>query len=142
MQSMLSILPELLILSGAPLMLFAIARANRILKLVKGQKFLHYWKTLLALMIFFVPGYLATTYMIHAKMEKFFPLLTGVVFFFGALFVCLMVHTGNLTLAAIRKSQDELEIAIQKRTGELQNEIADKKKAEVQLMETTSLLQA
>ncbi|MGZ4042665.1 MAG: PAS domain S-box protein [Bacteroidia bacterium] len=121
---------DLLILGGAVIMLFAAIRTARILKLTQAKRYSRYWKLCLMLMIFFLPAYLTTAYLFNSGMEKYGTLITGLVFFFGSLFVYLFVLTGQLTFTDIRKSEEELESKVNQRTAELRKESADRAKAD------------
>jgi len=149
MARLLSAISELLILCGGVIIFLSILRTRRILKLAKGAQYGLYWKWQISLMIFFLVGYITVAYLIYLGIQDYLSLITGSVFFFGALFVYLMVRTGSSTLSHIRKSQDDLEIAINKRTGELQSEVIERKKGEdnfralsVQLDEAVSRLRS
>jgi PAS domain S-box-containing protein len=113
---------ELLILGGAIIMFFGIIRTARILKLTEAKKYRRYWKVCLLLMIIFLPAYLTTAYLFNSGMEKYVVLITGLIFFFGSLFVYQVVLTGQLTYTDIQKSQEEL-----------RKEVADRVKADERL---------
>jgi len=108
----MNIISESLILIGATIMLFAIFKTRNILKLVKNGKFEKKWKILVSLMVAFFLGYLATAYLLFSGIEKAIFIISGAVFFLGALFVYLVVRTSYLTIGdlgnALEGSKNEV----------------------------------
>ena len=88
----------LLIALGAGIMFLSILRTRQVLWLLKGSKYAHGWRILFSLMIFFLVGYVATLALVLAGITEILVILTGVIFFFGALFVYLVVRMGYLTI--------------------------------------------
>ncbi len=108
---------------GAVIMLRSILGTRHVLQLLQGEKRAPYWKALLYLMIFFLLGYLGVLILIASGMSEWLLVLTGLVFFFGALFVYLVVWIGQQTIA------------------DLKQEITERKKVEMQLQEHRSNLE-
>ncbi len=98
-----------LILSGAIILLLAIARTHRIFKLVTFKKFRRNWRNLFLLMAFFFVGYLAVVLIVFLGHESILQLLTGVIFFFGAVFVFIVVTTGSGTFKKLQEVNEGLE---------------------------------
>ena len=74
----------ILIALGAGIMFLSILRTRQVLWLLKGSKYTYGWRTLLSLMIFFLVGYVATLAPVLAGITEILAILTGVIFFFGA----------------------------------------------------------
>jgi PAS domain S-box-containing protein len=118
-----------LILLGAGAMLLSILRTRRILALLKHSKYLRSWQVLAFLMVLFLAGYLGAVFLLYAAITRLLLLLTGAVFFSGALFVLLVVHTGYLTIDNLEAEVDE-RIAI---SENLQCEAAKRQRADEEL---------
>jgi len=91
----------ILILFGSAGIFFSAIGTNRILKKTITSRYSALWKILLFLMLFFLLGYLGTIVLILIGLSEIILILTGVVFFFGALFVFLVVRTGYLTISEL-----------------------------------------
>ena len=91
----------ILVIAGAFGMLFSVAGTRKILQKTKTSRYSSLWKILLILMIFFLLGYIGTAVLIFINLTEIILILTGVVFFFGALFVFLVVRTGYLTISEL-----------------------------------------
>jgi len=87
-----------LVIAGAVVMGLAISLTRRILKLLQKGLFSKHWKILILLMSFFFVGYIAISLLLMAGHIEVIVVLTGVIFFCGALFVYLVVYTGKLTI--------------------------------------------
>ena len=87
-----------LILVGGAIMLLAILGTRRIFKLLANMKYRQNWRILLYLMVFFFLGYLAAAVIVWQGFDNILNLLTGVVFFFGATFVYIVVQSGLHTI--------------------------------------------
>lgn len=111
-----------LILCGAVVMFLALLRTLKILKLLIKSRYRRDWQSLSLLMLLFLLGYLGAIVLVINDAGVMLSLLTGIVFFFGALFVFLVVRTGHLTIADLEEttiSKNELEDVVQERTKEL-----------------------
>jgi len=120
-----------LILLGAGAMILSILRTRRILALLKQSKYLRSWQALVSLMVLFLAGYLGAVFLLYASITRPLLLLTGAVFFFGALFVLLVVQTGYLTIG-------DLEAEVAKRIAiseNLEREAAHRQRADEALKE-------
>ncbi len=98
-----------LILVGALILLFAISRTHQIFKLLTTKKFRNNWRNLFLLMAFFFLGYLGVVLIVFLGYENILPLLTGVIFFFGAVFVFIVVATGLGTFKRLQEVNQGLE---------------------------------
>ena len=91
-----------LILAGGIIMLLAIFGTRRIFKLLVDMKYRRNWRVLLYLMVFFFLGYLAAAFIVWQGFDNILNLLTGVVFFFGATFVYIVVQSGLYTISDLK----------------------------------------
>lgn len=140
-----------LIFLGTGIMLLSVLKTRGILKLLGQNKHIRYWRFLSWLMIFFLGGYVMAIAFVVAKVTEILLILIGVVFFFGAVFVYLVVRSGYLTIDDIlrttaerqraeeelRKHRDYLEEVVTERTAallttnkQLQQEVVERKQAE------------
>jgi light-regulated signal transduction histidine kinase (bacteriophytochrome) len=97
-----------LILAGAIIMLGAITHTRRILKEFAQQDFYKKWRLLYVLNLFFFLGYIGVIYIVVTGQESILLVLTGVIFFFGAVFVYIVALTGLHSFKALKISNDEL----------------------------------
>lgn len=111
-------------------MLFSALSARRILFLLKNNQLFRSWQILLFLMMFFLLGYLAAFGLVAAGFTDIVVALTGVVFFFGALFVFIVVRLGYSTISDQQKATAEverlntsLEDRVKKRTEDLERRL-------------------
>jgi diguanylate cyclase (GGDEF)-like protein/PAS domain S-box-containing protein len=107
------------------------------------------WRILTYLMIFFLGGYLSFLVIQLKQLDIAIELITGVVFFGGALFVFLIINLSRNTVMKIREGEqllrsakDQLEIRVNERTQDLKKalddleiEIAERKKTATSLEE-------
>lgn len=98
-----------LILIGAVILLQSALLTKRIFKLLTNTDFYRRWRSLFILMIFFFLSYIGAAYIVFIGKGEYLELLSGVVFFSGALFVYLVVRTGLLSFKKLKKANDELE---------------------------------
>jgi two-component system, sensor histidine kinase and response regulator len=89
---------SILILMGALIMITAIFLTIRTIKILPAKRHIKSWNILRILMIIFMLGYLGTVYVFFLGRYELIVLITGSVFFFGALFVLITVNTGNKTI--------------------------------------------
>ena len=111
--------------------------------------FQYRWKILTYLMIFFLGGYLTFLIIQIKQLNISIDLISGIVFFGGALFVYLIINLTRNTVLKIRegeqllqKAKDQLEIRVEERTEDLKKamdnleiEIAERKKTAASLEE-------
>ncbi|MEP5612786.1 MAG: ATP-binding protein [Cyclobacteriaceae bacterium] len=98
-----------LVLAGALILLLAIFRTRKIFKFLSLKKTRNSWKNLYLLMAFFFVAYLVVIFIVFLGYQNILPLLTGVVFFFGAVFVLIVVTTGSNTLKNLQEVNEGLE---------------------------------
>ena len=94
--------PCLLILLGAGGIFLSILRMRKVLGLIKGNRYLDIWRILFFLMIVFLLGDLLPDLGVFLRAlatdDGFIPVLSGMKFLSGALFVYLVVWLNQLTL--------------------------------------------
>ena len=119
-----------LIVLGAAVMGLAILRTRQITAWLKqenssllgthiSKQSLKSWKILSALMTFFLLGYSLAAYLVIYQYSDWLTILTGVVFFFGALFVLFSVSVYATTLRQLIASQNDLRAQTRKATQAL-----------------------
>ncbi|MBW4604175.1 MAG: HAMP domain-containing histidine kinase [Calothrix sp. FI2-JRJ7] len=100
-----------MIILGAGIMGLCIFRTSKILTLFEIEADRSSWQIMYRLMIFFLCGYSLLAYLISAKLFEWIPLLTGMVFFLGALFVWFSVNVYYRTLNRFLQIQDKYRAA-------------------------------
>ncbi|MDH4137665.1 MAG: PAS domain S-box protein, partial [Anaerolineae bacterium] len=98
------VLTAVLVFLGAVIMLMSLLGMRQVLQLLRGSKYIRSWQTLFFLMVFFLAGYLAALALVLTGTIDVLAMLTGVIFFFGALFVYLVVRTGQLSIEDLLKT--------------------------------------
>jgi len=93
-----------LIVLGAGIMLLSIRATKKLLFGIKDSRYAYEWQRLYLLMAFFLFGYLVSAALVVTGRINLVGILTGVIFFFGALFVFLVVRTGGLTIEDVRRA--------------------------------------
>ena len=126
---------SILILMGAGAMLLSILRTRKILALLEQSKYLRSWQVLAFLMVLFLAGYLGAVLLLYAAITSLLLLLTGAVFFFGALFVLLVVHTGYLTIGNL-EAEAAIAIGNARLFVEVDGQITELKRAEEAIQES------
>lgn len=106
----LSIIVTMIIL-GAGIMGLCIFRTSKILTLFEIEADRSSWQIMYRLMISFLCGYSLLAYLISARLFEWIPLLTGMVFFLGALFVWFSVNVYYRTLNRFLQIQDKYRAA-------------------------------
>ena len=99
----------LLIAIGAGFMLLSIVKTKTILALLQEEIGLRSWKNLRLLMVFFLAGYCISFLLLIAQQWQLLPILIGLVFSLGSIFVFLNVNLYQNTLhqlLATRVSQE------------------------------------
>ena len=124
----------ILVFVGAGFLLASIYFSLRLLRDVPAA-FLAKWRVLIGLMLFFLGGYLVFIVGQFRQINLPAELVTGVVFFGGALFVLLIINLTENTITTIREGErqlrsarDQLEIGVAERTLQLQQAFADLEK--------------
>lgn len=116
---MIDIFTVILITLGGFVMFLSIKETQRILDLLKDSKYQRLWYILRALMVFFLLGYLGVIILFPLKVQWLILILTGVIFFFGALFVFIVVKIGFLTIRDLLKTNIlRLQLQQEKETAE------------------------
>jgi signal transduction histidine kinase len=106
-----------LVLIGAVIMLLSVINGRRIIGHV-NEKYRVYWWVLLGLMVFFFFGYLFSFIAIQYRVGPLrivLPVIVGVVFFFGSVFVYLVVRIGYNTIKDMENSIVVLKDAVSNR---------------------------
>lgn len=85
----------------------AIRQTLKILRLLEGSEENKGWKNLFLLMIFFLFGYAAVTYIVVIGATSILQVLTGVIFFFGAVFVLIVVFLGLRSMRSLKEAKDD-----------------------------------
>ncbi|HEY9706028.1 MAG TPA: histidine kinase dimerization/phospho-acceptor domain-containing protein, partial [Allocoleopsis sp.] len=115
----MKIVAIILIALGAIIMFLSILQTKKIFGLIKENKYRILWKILSYLMFFFLGGYLLITVLLQFDIGDFLMLLMGLIFFFGSLFVYVVVKTGYLTINDLLKTTlFNLELQQSKQTAE------------------------
>ena len=109
-----------LVVLGAGVMGLAIFKTRQIISWLKreacdqisevqiSEQSLQRWRVMSALMTFFLFGYSLAAYLVSSQRSDWLTILTGVVFFFGALFVLFSVSVYAATLRQLIASQISL----------------------------------
>jgi len=100
-----------LITLGAGIMGLSIFKTQKILSLFKTEADQLSWRIMFLLMVFFLGGYSLCIYLTIARLIEWIPLLTGMVFFFGALFVFFSVTIYYHTLQRLFQIQEKYRLA-------------------------------
>jgi len=105
-----------LISGGMAIMCLAILKTRTVLRLLSGREGLREWQILYGLMIFFLGGYSLAAVGIWEALYQAIAFLTGLIFFFGALFVLFSTNTYYKTLFITQekylKAKDKAEAAL------------------------------
>jgi signal transduction histidine kinase/CheY-like chemotaxis protein len=94
----MEIITSVFIIFGAITMFLAILATKKLLLAIKKSKYLQKWRILFFLMIFFFLGYISSLLLIAMGKMSFIEMFAGLIFFFGALFVYLVVRTSHHTI--------------------------------------------
>lgn len=103
--SLIDITITIFILLGAVILWFAAKNTRKIFQILPENKFRGNWKNLRIFMFVFLAGYLAVICMVIAGKTDLLALLSGVIFFAGALFVFLVVRTGFDSFNELNKTK-------------------------------------
>lgn len=90
---------SLFIFLGAILMGVSIFFARRLLIVLNESKYKRFWQLLVVFMIVFFLGYASAFFLSILEKPEILAMLTGVIFFFGALFVFIVVRLGSDTIS-------------------------------------------
>lgn len=117
---MKSLLEITFIASGAVLMLWAMARAWAMRQAVQEAGYCRLLRVLLALMGFFLIGYLFSIWTIVSHHSEWLHSVVALVFLFGSVFVLLTVWLAQSTTDSLRRYGQHLEQLVKERTQHLQ----------------------
>jgi diguanylate cyclase (GGDEF)-like protein/PAS domain S-box-containing protein len=92
-------LTPLFILSGAVLMALSIFSTRKLFLLLTDSRYRRYWQSLIIFMVLFQIGYVISLIFSILDRPEILVIFTGVIFFFGALFVLFVVRLGHLTIS-------------------------------------------
>ncbi|BAB74471.1 MULTISPECIES: sensor histidine kinase [Nostocaceae] len=129
----------ILITLGAGIMGLSILKTQKILKLFKTEPEQLSWQIMFLLMIFFLGGYLGSIYLTIARLIEWIPLLTGMVFFFGALFVFFSVTIYYHTLQRLFIVQEKYRAAKENAESAL-FQLKETQQAQMQLIQRETML--
>ena len=136
MFSLYNIFATIMVALGAVILFICSIRTKKIISLIAKEHITSKeWKLLYYLMIFFSIGYFGTINFIYISNINYLILMTGCIFFFGALFVCIVTRVGHKTIInlehlisirtqELKKSKFKL-IKISERNKALLNAIPD-----------------
>jgi len=91
------IITAVLLLAGIGIMIYALNGMRGLLRLLRDNKNYLWWKYLFYFSLSFLFGYVITLILVVLGETSPILMLTGVIFFFGAVFVAFVVHFGYRT---------------------------------------------
>jgi two-component system, NtrC family, sensor kinase len=106
----LLIISLLMIGIGAGLMVLSIIKTQTILDILQDQIGLRAWKNLRLLMVFFLVGYCLAFLLLIAQKWQLLPILIGLVFSLGSLFVLLNINLYHKTLHQLLETRVSQEV--------------------------------
>ncbi len=98
------------IVLGTIVMFFAVSKTAKLRDLLLTGPNAQKWKWLIYMMVFFLLGYAISIALVLAKEVDVLLVITGIVFFVGALFVLLVVITAKSDIERIKEASATLEI--------------------------------
>ncbi len=107
----IEITTSILVVFGAVVMLFALLGTKKVLTLIKGSRYIPSWRRLSFLMAGFLVGYIGVLLLVLSGRIESLLVLTGVIFFFGALFVFLVVRISQVTINDLLTTRVSMEAA-------------------------------
>jgi diguanylate cyclase (GGDEF)-like protein/PAS domain S-box-containing protein len=105
----LALATKIFALSGAALMLAAILRSRKIQSIVPPE-LQRSWRTIVALMLFFLVGYICLIIILVKRLPLPTELITGPVFIGGASFVFIVIDLTRATIMRTRSTEEELRL--------------------------------
>ena len=109
---MASLTTALMVICGALVLVAAIHRTLHVLAHLEHTQAQERWRTLLALMVMFVAGYLGFLALLTGGIELGLTLLCGAIFLGGALFVLLVVSATEHALIELLEIREDLDGAL------------------------------
>ncbi|BAY18410.1 two-component sensor histidine kinase [Anabaenopsis circularis NIES-21] len=128
-----------LIALGAGIMGLSILRTRKILTFFKTEPDKLSWQIMFSLMVFFLGGYSLCIYLTITRQFEWIPLLTGMVFFFGALFVLFSVTIYYQTLKRLFLVQEQYRIAKENAESAL-SQLKATQQSQMQLIQRETML--
>lgn len=107
--STLTLATSVLALLGAVLLLIAILRSRKIRSIVPPE-LQRRWRMMVALMLFFLAGYICLIIILVKHLALPIELITGPVFIGGACFVFIVINLTRGTIVRIRSTEEELQL--------------------------------
>ncbi len=98
------------ILLGTFVMFFAVSKTAKLRDLLLAGPNAQKWKWLIYMMVFFLLGYGVSIALVIAEQVDILLVITGIVFFVGALFVFLVVITAKSDIERIKDTSASLEL--------------------------------
>ncbi|MFI5294455.1 MAG: hypothetical protein ACHQ0Y_05455, partial [Thermodesulfovibrionales bacterium] len=105
--STLTLATGVFVLFGAVLLLIAILRSRKIRSIVPPE-LQRRWRMMVALMLFFLAGYICLIIILVKHLALPIELITGPVFMGGAFFVFIVINLTRGTIVRIRSTEEEL----------------------------------
>ncbi|MFC1545379.1 response regulator [Gemmatimonadota bacterium] len=102
---------SILVILGAGIMLVALLNTRKILTLIRGSRYISSWRNLIVLMAGFLVGYTGVLLLVVTGRIESLIVLTGVIFFAGALFVLLVVRINHSTINDLLTTRISMEAA-------------------------------
>jgi diguanylate cyclase (GGDEF)-like protein/PAS domain S-box-containing protein len=123
--STLALATSALVLFGTALMFTAILRGRKIQSIVPLE-LQRRWRMMVALMLFFLAGYICLVIILVKRLPLPIELITGPVFMGGAFFVFIVINLTRGTIIRIRSTDEELQLmneSLEKRVVERTREL-------------------
>ena len=92
---------------GLIILMYCVLYTNKILKLIPEAKVVKNWKIIKILILFFLVGYVANIIAIFTELDAFLIIMQAFVYFFGAVFVLMVVRLSYKTYKLIIESANE-----------------------------------
>jgi PAS domain-containing protein len=102
---------------GACALLFSLHGTMKILGILKFNRYRTSWLVLAVLSAFFLVGYLAVIHFIVAGHFEYLKLFAGLIFFFGAIYVFIVVRTGHLTIKDLTNTKSFADNVVNSMSG-------------------------
>ncbi|AFZ04049.1 sensor histidine kinase [Calothrix sp. PCC 6303] len=129
----------IIIVLGAGIMGLCILQTRKILSLFNTESDRRSWQIMFSLMIFFLGGYSLSAYLIGSGLFEWIPLLTGMVFFFGSLFVLFSVDIYYKTLLRLFQVQKDYRMAKENAESAL-SQLQQSQTSQMQLIHRETML--
>ncbi|WP_228059001.1 sensor histidine kinase [Nostoc sp. LEGE 06077] len=117
----------------------SILRTRKILTFFKTEPDQLSWRIMFSLMVFFLGGYSLCIYLTITRLFEWIPLLTGMVFFFGSLFVLFSVTIYYQTLQRLFFMQEQYRLAKENAESAL-SKLQETQQSQIQLIQRETML--